>query len=171
VDWSGRKQTSVCKPNCKPTVQHSMIRDITNRDHRIINAKSEHTLNHWTARANTRILELENRRTGNRTVGSNPTLSAKNSYSKVARLSPRGSFGERRPDAGAEFSIRGFGGPVRCFRDYEHESRSACTGRYWFPLASAECEGIGHVSCGGDKGQPAALLHVHSWRVNAVVLP
>ena len=30
----------------KPTVQHSMIRDITNRDHRIINAKSEHTLNH-----------------------------------------------------------------------------------------------------------------------------
>ena len=59
VDWSGRKQTSVCKPNCKPTVQHSMIRDITNRDHRIINAKSEHTLNHWTAQANTRILELE----------------------------------------------------------------------------------------------------------------
>jgi hypothetical protein len=45
VDWSGRKQTSVCKPNCKPTVQHSMIRDITNRDHRIINPKSEHTLN------------------------------------------------------------------------------------------------------------------------------
>jgi hypothetical protein len=54
-----------------------MIRDITNRDHRIINAKSEHTLNHWTAQANTRILELENRCTGNRTVGSNPTLSAK----------------------------------------------------------------------------------------------
>ena len=76
MDWSGRKQTSVCKPNCKPTVQHSMIRDITNRDHRIINAKSEHTLNHWTAQANTRILELENRCTGNRTVGSNPTLSA-----------------------------------------------------------------------------------------------
>ena len=47
-----------------------MIRDITNRDHRIINAKSERTLNHWTAQANTRILELENRCTGNRTVGS-----------------------------------------------------------------------------------------------------
>ena len=76
MDWSGRKQTSVCKPNWKPTVQHSMIRDITNRDHRIINAKSEHTLNHWTAQANTRILELENRCTRKRTVGSNPTLSA-----------------------------------------------------------------------------------------------
>jgi hypothetical protein len=78
VDWSGRKQTSVCKPNCKPTVQHSMIRDITNRDHRIINAKSEHTLNHWTAQANTRILELENRcaddRTGVRIPPSPPNL-------------------------------------------------------------------------------------------------
>ena len=68
MDWPGRKQTSVCKPNCKPTVQHSMIRDITNRDHRIINAKSEHTLNHWTAQANTRILELESRCAVIRTV-------------------------------------------------------------------------------------------------------
>ena len=72
MDWFGRKQTSVCKPNCKPTVQHSMIRDITNRDHRIRNAKSKHTLSHWTAQANMRIIELENRCTGNRTVGSNP---------------------------------------------------------------------------------------------------
>ena len=76
MDWSGRKQKSICKPNCKPTVQHSMIRDITNRDHRIRNAKSEHTLSHWTAHADTRIIELENRCAGDRTVGSNPTLSA-----------------------------------------------------------------------------------------------
>jgi hypothetical protein len=54
-----------------------MIRDITNRDHRIINAKSEHTLSHWTAHANMRILELESRCAVIRTVGSNPTLSAK----------------------------------------------------------------------------------------------
>jgi hypothetical protein len=40
VDWSGRKQTSVCKPNCKPTVQHSMIRDITNRDHAGVGKRS-----------------------------------------------------------------------------------------------------------------------------------
>jgi hypothetical protein len=40
------------------------------------NAKLEHTVSYWTARASMRILELENRCTGNRTVGSNPTLSA-----------------------------------------------------------------------------------------------
>jgi hypothetical protein len=36
----------------------------------------KHTLRDWTAQASMRILELENRCTGNRTVGSNPTLSA-----------------------------------------------------------------------------------------------
>jgi hypothetical protein len=35
-------------------------------------------LRYGTARANMRILELENGCTGNRTVGSNPTLSATN---------------------------------------------------------------------------------------------
>jgi hypothetical protein len=40
------------------------------------NAKLERTLSHWAAQASVRILELENRCTGNRTVGSNPTLSA-----------------------------------------------------------------------------------------------
>ena len=35
----------------------------------------KHTLSYWAARASMRILELENRCTGNRTVGSNPTLS------------------------------------------------------------------------------------------------
>ena len=44
------------------------------------NAEPEHTLSYWTAHVSMRILELENRCTGNRTVGSNPTLSAKNSY-------------------------------------------------------------------------------------------
>jgi hypothetical protein len=33
-------------------------------------------LSHWTAQASIRILELENRCTGNRTEGSNPSLSA-----------------------------------------------------------------------------------------------
>jgi len=53
-----------------------MARTGTNRDYRLRNAKLEHTLSHWTAQASTRIIELENRCTGNRTVGSNPTLSA-----------------------------------------------------------------------------------------------
>ena len=57
-----------------------MIRDITNRDHRIINAKSEHTLNHWTAQASTRILELENRCAGNRTVGLKSHLFSRQIY-------------------------------------------------------------------------------------------
>jgi hypothetical protein len=50
---------------------------ITNQDDRPKNGEQEHTLSHGAAQANTRILELENRCTGNRTVGSNPTLSAK----------------------------------------------------------------------------------------------
>ena len=37
---------------------------------------NQSTLSYWAARASMRILELENRCTGNRTVGSNPTLSA-----------------------------------------------------------------------------------------------
>jgi hypothetical protein len=40
------------------------------------NSEPEHTLSYYAARAVTRILELENRCTGNRTVGSNPILSA-----------------------------------------------------------------------------------------------
>jgi hypothetical protein len=40
------------------------------------NAKLEHTVSNWAVQANMRILELENRCTGNRTVGSNPTISA-----------------------------------------------------------------------------------------------
>ena len=40
------------------------------------NAKLKHTVSHWTAQDSRRILELENRCTGNPTVGSNPTLSA-----------------------------------------------------------------------------------------------
>ena len=40
------------------------------------NAAPEQTLSYGKARADMRILELENRCAGNRTVGSNPTLSA-----------------------------------------------------------------------------------------------
>jgi hypothetical protein len=53
-----------------------MALDITDQDHRTRNAELGHTLSYWTAQASTRIIELENRCTGNRTVGSNPTLSA-----------------------------------------------------------------------------------------------
>ena len=50
---------------------------ITRRDHRSKNAEPAHTLSYCAAHASMRILELENRCTGNRTVGSNPTLSAR----------------------------------------------------------------------------------------------
>ena len=52
-----------------------MALGITSRDHRSRNGKLEHTLSYLTAQASMRIIELENRCTGNRTVGSNPTLS------------------------------------------------------------------------------------------------
>jgi hypothetical protein len=61
VDWSSRKQTSVCKPNCKPTAQHSMALDITDQDHRTRNAELGHTLSYWTTQGSMRIIELENR--------------------------------------------------------------------------------------------------------------
>ena len=54
-----------------------MTRGITNQHHRLRNAEQEHTLNYCAAQASMRVIELENRCTGNRTVGSNPTLSAK----------------------------------------------------------------------------------------------
>ena len=49
---------------------------ITNQDHQRENGKQERMVRYKATRASTRILELENRCTGNRTVGSNPTLSA-----------------------------------------------------------------------------------------------
>jgi DNA topoisomerase IB len=57
---------------CKRTTQHGTVSSITGQDGRRRNARPEHTLNYGTARANMRIIELENRCTGNRTVGSNP---------------------------------------------------------------------------------------------------
>jgi hypothetical protein len=50
---------------------------ITRRDHRRKNAEPKRTVSYSAARDSMRILELENRCTGNRTVGSNPTLFAK----------------------------------------------------------------------------------------------
>src|SRR4029079_5812342 len=66
-----------CKPNCKPTTRHSMTRGITSGDVQRRKGEPDRTISYWTARSVTRILQRENRCTGNRTVGSNPTLSAK----------------------------------------------------------------------------------------------
>ena len=57
-------------------MQHGVTPGIRNQDRHTKNAKLEHTVSHWAAQTSMRILELENRCTGNRTVGSNPTLSA-----------------------------------------------------------------------------------------------
>ena len=67
----------ICKPNCKPTTRHRAVLGITSQDCKRKNGEQEHTLSYCAAQASRRILELENRCTGNRTVGSNPTLSAK----------------------------------------------------------------------------------------------
>jgi hypothetical protein len=53
-----------------------MTLDITSWDHRSENREPERTVSYYAARRGMRILELESRCTGNRTVGSNPTLSA-----------------------------------------------------------------------------------------------
>jgi hypothetical protein len=53
-----------------------MAQGVTRQDHWNRNSQQERTLSYKAAHASTRILELENRCTGNRTVGSNPTLSA-----------------------------------------------------------------------------------------------
>jgi hypothetical protein len=55
-----------------------MAPTMTSRDHGTEIGELEQMLSHETVQASTRILELENRCAGNRTVGSNPTLSAIN---------------------------------------------------------------------------------------------
>ena len=54
---------------------HVPIPAVTGQDDRYRNSQQKCTLSHCAARSSRRILELENRGTGNRTVGSNPTLS------------------------------------------------------------------------------------------------
>ena len=55
-----------------------MALGVTCQDCQRKNNEQQRTLSYSAAHARTRILELENRCTGNRTVGSNPTLSASN---------------------------------------------------------------------------------------------
>ena len=71
------KRTPFCKPNCKPPTRHSTAAGTTNKHHQRKNGEQEHRLSYCAARTGMRILELENRCAGNRTVGSNSTLSAK----------------------------------------------------------------------------------------------
>jgi hypothetical protein len=59
-----------------------MALGITRWDCRSKNAEPEHTLNYCAAQPGMGILELENRCTGNRTVGSNPTLSARMQFGR-----------------------------------------------------------------------------------------
>ena len=83
----------ICKPNCK-TTRHSMAPDITSRDNRSKSGEREHTLRYCAGRTSMRVLELENRCTGNRTVGSNPTPSAKSSVIVfLVRMSRRDLWG------------------------------------------------------------------------------
>ncbi len=56
-----------------------MAPSVTRRDQGIEIVEQKGILRYEATRASMRILELENRCTGNRTVGSNPTLSASKS--------------------------------------------------------------------------------------------
>ena len=51
---SSFEHREVCKPNCKPTAQHSVARDIANQDHVIRNAERERTLSCCAAHARTK---------------------------------------------------------------------------------------------------------------------
>src|SRR6476660_5502409 len=76
--WSHKTDSSrlaICKANCKPTARHSTTLGITSKDHWLRNGVPNHTLRYRPTQASMRIIELENRCTGNRTVGPNPTLS------------------------------------------------------------------------------------------------
>jgi hypothetical protein len=57
-----------CKRHCKRTTQHRRARGITSWDVSSGNSEPKHTLSYWTTHTSMRILELENRCTGNRTV-------------------------------------------------------------------------------------------------------
>jgi|SRR6476660_1494760 hypothetical protein len=59
----------------KPTAQHTMARGITGWDGSDENAEPKRAVSYSAAQDSMRIIELENRCAGNRTVGSNPTLS------------------------------------------------------------------------------------------------
>jgi hypothetical protein len=58
-----------CKPNCKPTTRHRTVSGITRRHRQRKIGEPEHTLSYCAERNGIRILELENRCTGNRTPG------------------------------------------------------------------------------------------------------
>ena len=66
-----------------------MASGITNWDCQWKNSEREGTVSYWTAQASMRILELESRCAVIRTVGSNPTLSAKDPDRSVPQKDPR----------------------------------------------------------------------------------
>ena len=76
LDRPSRKDAPICKPNCKPTTRHRTVSKITSRHRHGKIGELERTLSYRAIRGVTRIIELENRCTCKRTVGSNPTLSA-----------------------------------------------------------------------------------------------
>jgi hypothetical protein len=62
---------------CKPTPRHRTELVVTRHDHLSQNDEQQGAITCGKRYTSTRILELENLCAGNRTVGSNPTLSAK----------------------------------------------------------------------------------------------
>jgi hypothetical protein len=64
-----------CKRNCKRTTRHRTVSGITGRHRHGKIGELERTVSYQTTRGSTRVFKLENRCAGNRTMGSNPTLS------------------------------------------------------------------------------------------------
>src|SRR4029077_16498625 len=59
----------VCKRNCKRTTRHKTVSGTTGRHSRLEIGELKHTVSYRTTRPVTRIFKLENRCTGNLTVG------------------------------------------------------------------------------------------------------
>jgi hypothetical protein len=74
---------------------------VTRRDHGTEIGELEQMLSHRTVQASMSVLELENRCTGNRAVGSNPTLSAIDSERSqaIAEYHALLSFSAKGPSA------------------------------------------------------------------------
>jgi hypothetical protein len=88
-----RTDTPNCaKPNCEPTTRHSMAWGITRQNCQSKNSEQEHTLSYCPTRASMRILEIENRCTGNRLVNLRPSVPSRHRWGPEPGRPARADF-------------------------------------------------------------------------------
>ena len=120
----------VCKRNCKRTTRYGTVLGTTSQDRQTKIGELEHMVRYGATRPGTRIFKLENRCTGNRTVGSNPTasplflwrnwpcsnyrdISAGYSHQIRQKATTENEVIHCRRSLYGGFSVPQFGGPVR----------------------------------------------------------